>query len=189
MKPSRSLLTLGLILFGCGAQVSTTSSGEGEGAETGTDAGPMDGGEDADADPDVPSPCSDEELFCDGECIDPSANNDHCGRCGNQCDNLSTIGPCDNGSCPPNYECGGDRTDYRDCNEVCEALGSSCSDGVGCSGSHSYFYGIQGLEFCQEGLGGSNSEHGDCSTPIDWERKGGLLLDDPVAVACCCLQE
>ena len=184
-------LLVGLALFACGPRVSTVTAG-GEGTEA--DAEPSDGNNPdvpgSELDAGVPNPCDDGLLFCDGECVDPSTNNNHCGRCGNQCDNLWTIGPCENGTCPPNYMCGGDRTDYRDCNEVCEALGTSCVDGIGCSGAHAYFYGIQGLSRCLKDASGNNlNPDATCSTPIDWERKGGLFLEDPVAVECCCLQE
>ncbi len=184
--------------LGCGPQVSTSSGGEGEGDGVEADAGPVDD-EDDDGDdgadvpqpePDVgvPNPCAAGELLCLGTCIDPETDNEHCGRCDNECKNVANLGACEGGVCPPNFECGGDRTDYLNCNEVCEAKGTSCVDGVGCSGFQELHYGLNGVSNCEAGLGGSHSEPDAlCSTPIDWEQVGGLFLDLPVAVSCCCL--
>jgi len=197
----RAELTLWLVLGGCGPHVSTSSSGGGEGEGAGVDAGPEDdrdvGDEDDGADvpepqPDLgePNPCSNGEILCGANCIDPQSDDAHCGRCDNECKNVANLGGCEEGTCPPNYECGGARTDYRDCNEVCEALGTSCVDGLGCSGSHNFFFGMGGVELCEAGLSGTNSEPDAlCSDPIDWNQIGGLDLEPPVAVACCCLQE
>lgn len=198
MRRISVVLGLFVMTVGCGPAVST-SSGGGEGEGAGADAGPADdGGEEDDGDdvpqpePDVgvPNPCPEGEMLCEGECIDPSRDNDHCGRCGNQCENVANLGGCEEGVCPPNFVCGGARTDYRDCNELCEAQGASCVEGLGCSGARGYFYGITGVDDCEGGLSGSNNEPDAlCSDPINWERKGGLFLEDPVAAACCCLQE
>ncbi len=137
------------------------------------------------------NPCPPGQGFCDGACVDLLTNNDHCGRCGNVCENLYTAGMCEEGTCPPNYECGGARTDYRDCNEVCESLGTSCQDGLGCGGDYDLYYDLRGVENCEARLGGGWSPGPDevgCSAPINWSQNGGLTLEPPVAVSCCCLQ-
>lgn len=189
----RKVLFLCSVLLGCGPQVSTGSGGDGEGNGAEAEAGPVDDGPDVPSeDPDmgVPNPCSEGELLCGEECIDPMSNDEHCGRCDNECERAVNVGGCEAGVCPPNFECGGARTDYEDCNAVCEGLGTSCVDGLGCSGSYDLYYGLQGVDLCEAGVsGGFSDPEASCSTPIDWSFRGGLEFDFPVAVSCCCLQE
>jgi len=199
MRPHFSFGLL-IALLGCGPRVGDDSS---EG-----DEGPPDsvldlGGDDDDGQsgplPDhgepplpPPPPCPDGLDRCDDECVDLQTSNDHCGGCGNVCRDRYVSGTCEAGICPPDYECGGARTDFRDCSELCESLGTSCEDGVGCSGAYRAFYGLAALENCAANVGAEWGEWGEsmsCSDPIQWDRLGGLNLDEtPGAISCCCLQ-
>lgn len=201
MKRSIFVVAGVALSLGCGPQVDSGSGG-GEGdAGTPVDAGTPsedDNGEAGDDAPkpdvDEPDPCGAGLTLCgegdEEECVDLQTSNDHCGHCTNKCPNPFTVGVCETGECPPNLECGGPKTDYRDCNEVCEAAGQSCVEDAGCSGSYRLYYDVpQGLNACEAGTGSGSSPDASCSDPIDWENKGGLTLSDPVAVACCCTQE
>lgn len=186
------IVTMVFIMLGmaaCGPNVSSTSNGGGPGADGPSDDDAGDVGDAGPSTPDVGEvdPCGEGEDICDGLCVDLQSDDEHCGDCGNACENVANLGGCEQGVCPPNYECGGDRTDYADCAEVCAALGTTCEDGIGCSGYYQLFYDLQGVENCEAGVGGS-TEWGSCTDPIDWKNPGGLNLTPPVAVSCCCLQ-
>lgn len=190
----RSRYTIGLLiaLLGCGARVGDDSS-EDDGPETVPDVGTDDDDGGSRPPPDVgeppPTPCAEGLERCEDECVDVQTSNDHCGGCGNSCQDRYVSGTCEAGVCPPDFECGGTRTDYRDCNELCESLDTTCEDGVGCSGSYRAHYGLTAVENCSVNIGASWSENGSCSDPIDWDRFGGLNIDEtPGAISCCCLQ-
>lgn len=197
MRPHCTTLGLLIALLGCSARVGDDSP-----EDDGPPATVPDVGGDLDDDggsgppPDVgqppPTPCAEGLERCDDECVDVRTSNDHCGGCGNSCRDRYEPGTCEAGVCPPDFECGGARTDYRDCNELCESLGTSCEDGVGCSGRYRAHYGLTAQEGCAANVGASWEHWGEdvsCSDPIEWDRLGGLNLDEPPgAIACCCLQ-
>lgn len=195
MKRAAFFFALSLA-FGCGPQVnsgngggSNTTPDDDGGDEAPEDVGPSDDDSNSGPTPDLPDPCPEGLDLCDGECFDLQTSNDHCGRCGNVCPNPHSVGMCEAGVCPPNLECGGPRTDYRDCNEVCATAGQECTDKAGCSGNHRFYFDERGVENCEAGIGGGATPEASCSDPIDWETRGGLGLTPPVAVACCCTQE
>lgn len=66
--------------------------------------------------------CFGNEVFCDGRCIDPMTENDHCGACGNSC---GAAASCSAGVC----ECG---EGANDCNGD---IGTTGSDGCECVGT------------------------------------------------------
>lgn len=186
--------------FGCGPQVDSGNGGGSDptanddgGDSSPEDVGPSDDDSNSESGPtpDLPDPCPEGLELCDGECVDLQTSNDHCGRCGNVCPNPYSVGMCEAGVCPPNLECGGPRTDYHDCNEVCAVAGQECNTSDwGCSGYYTLHYdGEQGLEACNAGRGGSASLQASCSDSINWEQRGGISLSLPVAVSCCCTQE
>ncbi len=192
MRRATAVLVGAWLCWGCGPEVDSGSGGE----EDGDGGRPVDVGtpeDDGAAAPDAgdPSPCGPGFTLCgENECVDLQMSNDHCGRCDNKCPNPFTIGTCEAGVCPPNLECGGARTDFRDCDEVCAGIGQSCNrSDWGCSGHYNLYYDEQqGINACEAGLG-QTSVQAQCSDPIDWGRRGGLALTHPVAVACCCTQE
>lgn len=134
-----------------------------------------------------PTLCPEGLAECDGECFDLTKSNDHCGRCGNACENPFGAGPCDAGQCPPNSLCG-PSTDFETCTDVCEAAGQTCLDegAPWCQGVYQLYYPDNGVEKCEVGLGGGRNQEATCSDQIDWTLVGGIGLVLPVAVACCC---
>jgi len=99
--------------------------------------------------------CDDFDLFCDGECIDPGRDDEHCGDCFEQCDDGTTCVEgncrrlCDGGCDEPREVCGGVvcvcAPGLTACDGVCvdldtdpEHCGScdrSCGDDVACGGA------------------------------------------------------
>lgn len=104
----RALVPWSVALAGCSLIVpgpgDFTYDRDADGGAPGTDAGDRDAGDiDAgprpDAGPDaagVDAGCTGGELFCDGACVDAQTSTDHCGRCGNACDDgwVCRLGEC-----------------------------------------------------------------------------------------------
>lgn len=79
--------------------------------------------------------CDPGELLCDGECIDPQSDDDHCGACGFSCmigDKLGNgeVGGCLDGECQPFWSGCNPAEDPYDCNQVCFDLGAFCAPGA-----------------------------------------------------------
>lgn len=76
--------------------------------------------------------CADGELLCDGVCVDPQSNDDHCGSCGFGCmiggnPGNGELGGCLNGECKPFWSgCTPPENPY-DCNQVCFDLNAFCA--------------------------------------------------------------
>jgi hypothetical protein len=106
------------------------------------DAGASDAG---DAGMDATSPCPTGQALCGDACVDPQADNAHCGACGNACAGGTA---CSSGRCecvqPGQALCGGkcvvtatDSSNCGGCGVVCGG-GSSCAAGrCACPGSMS----------------------------------------------------
>lgn len=78
--------------------------------------------------------CSSEKIPCDGKCIDPSKEPDHCGQCGNECGDAQA---CEDGACTS--ECSGGRSicdrkcvDLQSSSGHCGACEASCGDHEEC---------------------------------------------------------
>jgi hypothetical protein len=137
--------------------------------------------------------CREDLLACNGECVDPSTNNDHCGVCNHQCFEPVFYGACEDATCPSARRCVGSELGLRTCNEVCAHHGQTCDEGPrvlsrGCGGSHQFNFGLGALERCEK-LGGEAGVEATCDDLIDWSYKGGLTHEPARAVSCCCTQE
>ncbi len=100
-------------------------------ADVGTE---LDAGTDADAgaEPDATSECSGDEIFCDGGCVDPLSNSEHCNGCGNKCgddkycdDGVCELS-CDNGLIACDQKC----VDTEEDPEHCGGCGELCTTDV-----------------------------------------------------------
>lgn len=87
------------------------------------DAG--DGGPGLVTDDDTGPDCEDHEILCDGACVDPSTDVDHCGTCGESC---GWEEECCDGECADLDE---DPDHCGDCGVECDG-GESCLDGSCC---------------------------------------------------------
>ena len=94
------------------------------------DVGEDDVGEDADASPS----CDEDQELCDGACIDPLVDSDHCGSCGNDCgeDELCSEGACVS-DCPEGTEqCDGECRDLDSDEDYCGGCDTSCGGDEEC---------------------------------------------------------
>lgn len=116
-----SLLALWLALFLVGC---FDAGDDGGSAATGVDSGsPVDVSENS-GDETGPE-CGEGDMICDGECVDVSDDQQHCGRCHNPCDppGPNTVARCEVGACI--YECEDGWVDTEDdiatgCDLECE---------------------------------------------------------------------
>lgn len=80
------------------------------------------------------SQCPKGEKFCDGECIDPDVNREHCGTCGNSCSHSGLI--CVGGECECNIDsqtdCGNACYDLSSDPDHCGACNRSCGTNEKC---------------------------------------------------------
>ncbi|MEM9453631.1 MAG: hypothetical protein AAGF11_05600 [Myxococcota bacterium] len=156
-------LPLGLPLSGCVAEyratVETETDAETESADTEGD------GTDTVVTP--PADCAEDYVLCDGECIDPRWDSNHCGDCDEAC-LLDTM--CVDGEC------------IRPCGPECDPATSVCDDGacrcrpelVNCNGICANLFGDPShcgacWDECPEDLPvcGDFECHGDCQEFVD----------------------
>jgi hypothetical protein len=138
--------------------------------------------------------CRDGLTACEGECVDLTANDEHCGACHHVCREPYWAGHCVEGACPSAYWCGSVGQGLETCEDVCALHGQVCDEGPrtlsrGCGGSYHLYFDREGLEKCELGFGGQNALQASCTTPIDWSIEGGWDDEPAVAVACCCSQD
>ena len=127
-------------------------------------------------------PCpNDNEMMCDGECIDVMENNDNCGACGVVCDwipkGMPDMGSCVEGSCLPTiYPCVSQADGFATCDEVCASFGQTCATEM-CFGQSHVF--TDDMEYCNTGNVASGSPL-NCASDLIWG------LGD--WIGCCCTQ-
>src|SRR5690606_40732022 len=83
-------------------------------------------------DPEPSSNCAAGALECDGQCVDPKTNRDHCGGCGNACEEGRV---CEEGlcACPQgSIECEGACVDPQTDPAHCGACGNACEEKHAC---------------------------------------------------------
>lgn len=136
--------------------------------------------------------CRDGLTACDGECVDLTSSDEHCGACGFACKRPFGTGHCLEGACPPTFWCGAPGQGLETCKDVCALHGQECDEGPavlsrGCGGGYDIYF-ENGLENCELGLGGQSFFVASCTTPIDWAVKGGFESIPAEAVECCCTQ-
>jgi hypothetical protein len=138
--------------------------------------------------------CREDLLACNGECVDPSTNDDHCGACDHECREPVFFGACQLASCPSAHWCASVDLGLETCSEVCAHHGQTCDEGPrvlsrGCGGAYLFTFGLGALERCEKGIGSEAAVDATCDDLIDWSYKGGLTHEPARAVACCCTQE
>jgi hypothetical protein len=136
--------------------------------------------------------CQEGLTTCEGECVDLTSNDEHCGACGHACKEPFGTGPCLDGGCPSTWWCGGAGQGLETCQDVCAQHGQECVEAPaessrGCGGGYDLYF-ENGLERCELGLGGQYGVVASCTTPIDWSIKGGFESIPSQAVECCCTQ-
>lgn len=84
-------------------------------------------------DPEPSSNCAAGALECDGQCVDPKTDRDHCGGCGNSCgEGVCIDGECLSG-CPAGLsECAGTCVDTTTDPAHCGGCGNACEEGRVC---------------------------------------------------------
>lgn len=137
--------------------------------------------------------CRDGLTACDGECVDLTSNDEHCGACGFACKDPFGTGHCLDGACPSTFWCGGAGQGLETCKDVCALHGQECDEGPrvmsrGCGGGYGLLF-EDGLNSCELGLGAQWGTEASCITPIDWSVKGGFEHIPAQAVDCCCTQD
>lgn len=137
--------------------------------------------------------CRDDLTACDGECVDLTSNDEHCGVCNHACKDPFGSGHCLEGACPSTFWCGSADQGLDTCEDVCALHGQICSEhpeGIsrGCGGGYALYFD-DGLDRCERSLGGQWATRASCSTPIDWSIEGGWEHIPAQAVACCCTQD
>lgn len=138
--------------------------------------------------------CQEGLLACNGECIDPSSDDEHCGACDHACKQAFRFGHCLEGSCASAFLCGGVEQELVTCVDVCALHGQVCDDGPsmprGCGGAgYQLYFDHDAHDDCELGFAGETSIEASCTTPIDWSIAGGWEGDTARAVACCCTQD
>jgi hypothetical protein len=136
--------------------------------------------------------CRDGLTACEGECVDLTSSDEHCGACGHGCRDPSWAGHCVEGACPSAHWCGAPDQGLETCEDVCALHGQECDEGPrelsrGCGGGYELYF-EDGLNNCELGLGGQWATDASCTTPIDWSVKGGFESIPAQAVECCCTQ-
>ena len=100
-----------------------------------------------DADADTVVICESTEVECDGQCVDPTNDDDHCGQCDNPCttDDPDVTATCEEGACT--FHCNEAGHDYCEISgetflcvdittdEHCGECNSACADGQFCDGT------------------------------------------------------
>jgi Stigma-specific protein, Stig1 len=129
---------------------------------------------------------------CDGECVDLTSDDEHCGACGHACRDPFWAGHCLEGACPSASWCGGAGQGLETCEDVCALYGQTCDEtprtlSRGCGGGYQLYFD-DGLERCEQHFGGQTGVQASCTTPIDWSIEGGWENTTAQAVACCCTQ-
>lgn len=157
---------------------------------------PPDVGDSADpsADDDGSVICREGLTPCDGECVDFSSNDQHCGACGHACKEPWVFGGCLDGACPSAHWCGEVDEGFETCEDLCAFHGQLCDEGPrvgsrGCGGGYRLYFDHDALERCEIGLGGDTGLPATCATPIDWSIEGGWDDEPARAVSCCCTQD
>jgi hypothetical protein len=90
--------------------------------------------------------CLGSRILCDGRCVDPSSDADHCGACGDAC---AAEEMCDAGACVPvchGFTCGGRCIDIMSDPENCGDCGYSCGPEAVCLQGHCYAQDGQACE-------------------------------------------
>ncbi len=95
---------------------------------------------------DLPPACEEPFIECDGRCIDPRTDPDHCGGCNRPCrvitpgrDVPNEQGACVDGWCEPSFNSGCiDPQSTRTCTEICDSEKRRCIE-RGCSGQTVYW--------------------------------------------------
>jgi hypothetical protein len=136
--------------------------------------------------------CRDGLTACEGECVDLTSNDEHCGACGHACKDPFGSGHCLEGGCPSTAWCGGAGQGLETCEDVCALHGQECDEGPpvlsrGCGGGYGLYFD-NGLERCEGGLGSQWGTQASCTTPIDWSIEGGWDFIPAQAVSSCCTQ-
>jgi hypothetical protein len=137
--------------------------------------------------------CRDGLTACEGECVDLTADDEHCGACGHACKDPFGTGHCLEGACPSTIWCGGAGQGLDTCQDVCAMHGQECDEGPrelsrGCGGGYDLYFDGD-LQECERGLGGQQFIEASCTTLIDWSIEGGWESTPAKAVACCCTQD
>ena len=131
-------------------------------------------------------PCPDDQLLCDGDCIDPTESLDHCGDCDNACDGDIPDGASHTCATNPDdpdqshcsfacnqslTQCGDHCVDFDSDPEYCGACDRTCSLTEVCSGGECQ-------DTCDEGLTGCYDSCVDLDTDPSFCGDCGIYCDD-----------
>ncbi len=100
--------------------------------------------------------------------------------CGKSCEpftKLPGVGECQNGHCTPTiFECF-DKSEFDNCRDMCESVGSTCAEKA-CAGATYIIHG--NVENCMDPSKEGVLKYHSCDEPIDWLWNTGAQ--------CCCEQ-
>jgi hypothetical protein len=145
-------------------------------------------GDDTPGDGDGDPACAENQIECDGVCVNPNSDTNNCGQCGRTCwegqmDLLE--GGCFQGECRPHYsECFTQADGFTTCAEVCASKGQTCRDKddlLRCGNVARAWHDPDEFEICEahlDGVGLNNLEN--CESP--------LPFDNYAYITCCCTQ-
>lgn len=126
--------------------------------------------------------CPDEQLECDGLCVDTMSDPNHCGGCNQVCDGACAEGNC----CEPGLAaCGALCVDLDSDSENCGACGNDCSELPNVSAA-SCESGACGDIVCLEGYEDCNDDVTDgCEVHLDSDIENcGACGNDACAIGC-----
>lgn len=129
---------------------------------------------------------------CDGQCVDKSTSNDHCGTCGRQCithdhELALLVGSCNEGACLPTFSECWTPGDFSNCADYCASIDQTCAQGggtdlplTGCAGYTLRYYEAAAQHACVDVPDFGWATFSACTAEID--------LPPEDSVRCCCTQ-
>lgn len=146
--------------------------------------------------PDLPPTCGAPLLLCDGECVDPQFDSDHCGQCGHKCNvpppEYYQVGRCWGAECRPTYyECIRAEDGFESCESYYSSIGQECPpEGSDC-GNGILMWGSEQGAACEAFEGGTAVGGAiGCTSSIPF---GEFEIPDGGGIAtfarCCCTQD
>ncbi len=135
--------------------------------------------------------CGDVQA-CDGQCIDKTSSNDHCGACGRACIThdhaLETlVGACRQSECTPTFSECWSPGEFTSCADYCQSQGQTCAQGgspdlpeTGCAGYTLRIYEAASGHSCVDTPDFGFASWAACTAAID--------LPATDEVRCCCTQ-
>ncbi len=124
--------------------------------------------------------CDPPNISCNGECVDPLSDPDHCGECGKSCETVLDSGGCVSGSCAPVWSDCIDVSNLTLCPEVCQSQGYGACVTAGCGVDQMSVWWFGALSHCTSGEFSPEAEANACQV-----EPTGMNSD---FYRCCCEQ-